>query len=63
MDETCYSFVQYSSGGLFRWVDNGCMSDVAWHAKATAQQLQERREEQKLRWSKGLDMLSLWDEF
>jgi hypothetical protein len=63
MDETRYSFVQYSSGGLFQWVDNGCMSDVAWHAKVTAQQLQERREEQKPRWSKGLDMLSLWDEF
>jgi hypothetical protein len=61
-DETRYSFAQYSSGGLFRWVDNGCMSDTAWHAKATPQQLQEREEERKLRWSKGLDMLSLWDE-
>jgi hypothetical protein len=39
-----------------------CMLDDAWHAKATAQQLQEREEELKLRWSKGLNMLSLLDE-
>ena len=63
MGETRYSFAQYSSGGLFRWVDNGFMKDDDWHAKATAQQLQEREEARKLRWSKGLDMLSLWDEF
>jgi hypothetical protein len=38
------------------------MLDDAWLAKAMAQQLQEREEERKLCWSKGLDMLSLCDE-
>ncbi|KIL54546.1 hypothetical protein M378DRAFT_54007, partial [Amanita muscaria Koide BX008] len=25
--ETRYSIIQYAAGGLFRWVENGCMTD------------------------------------
>ncbi len=33
--EERYSIVQYAAGGLFRWVENGFMSDAAWLEKAT----------------------------
>ncbi|KAK7014486.1 hypothetical protein VNI00_019329 [Paramarasmius palmivorus] len=42
--ETRYSLVQYSAGGLFRWVHNGGMSDKSFLATATPEQLSKREE-------------------
>ena len=39
--ETRFSIVQYVAGGLFRWVENGFMTDLEWHKVATASQVEE----------------------
>lgn len=54
------SLIQYSAGGLFRWVANGFKSDLAWHAKATDADLKQREEERKARWATALKQFSLW---
>ncbi|KAK7047533.1 hypothetical protein VNI00_006299 [Paramarasmius palmivorus] len=43
--ETRYSFVQYSAGGLFRWVHNGGMSDKTFLGEATPEQVAKREED------------------
>jgi len=58
MNETRYSVTQYSAGGLFRWVANGFMKDSNWLATASKAMIEERLEEKKTRWQKGLAMLS-----
>ncbi|KAF8200975.1 hypothetical protein BJ912DRAFT_843897, partial [Pholiota molesta] len=61
-EERC-SFVQFSAGGLFRWVENELQTEAAWSSKATAQMLELRAAQMQLRWSTGLQMLSRLDEF
>ncbi|KAF8325129.1 hypothetical protein F5887DRAFT_1085747 [Amanita rubescens] len=50
------SFVQYGAGGLYRWVENGFMSDKAWKAKATKEEQIERKRQQRQRWERGYGM-------
>ncbi len=50
------SIVQYTAGGLFRWVENGFMSNKAWEAKATEEERTERKRQQSQRWEKGCRM-------
>ncbi|KAF8332226.1 hypothetical protein F5887DRAFT_894582 [Amanita rubescens] len=57
-DETRYSIVQYSAGGLFRWVENGFMSDKEWLRTATHNQVKEREKDKEERWGKALKMFS-----
>ncbi|KAJ7763261.1 hypothetical protein B0H14DRAFT_2633759 [Mycena olivaceomarginata] len=58
--EECFSLIQYSAGGLFRWVDNGFKSDRTWLASATAKDV-ERREEKHWAWcAAALKKFSLW---
>ncbi|KAK7024187.1 hypothetical protein VNI00_016495 [Paramarasmius palmivorus] len=52
--ETRYSIVQYSAGGLFRWVANGGMSDKDFLSKATPGQLAKREQARKDRAKAGL---------
>lgn len=55
-DETRASFTQYSSGGLFRWVDNGFKTDV--ELKKDPKAYQAILEKRKGRWLEGLALLS-----
>lgn len=59
-NEEHFSFVQYSSAGLFRWVENGFMSDTDFDEKATPEQRRKRSDERKRRWQSGLKMFSRW---
>ena len=61
--ETRYSFTQYSASGLFRWVDNGFITDNKWLANASNVDKAQREEKQKTRWLEGLKMLSHISEF
>ncbi|KAJ7797700.1 hypothetical protein B0H14DRAFT_2618679 [Mycena olivaceomarginata] len=47
--EERYSLIQYSAGGLFRWVANGFRSDRSWLSSATEEDLEQREEERKAR--------------
>ncbi|KAF9479006.1 hypothetical protein BDN70DRAFT_807744 [Pholiota conissans] len=61
--EERFSFVQFSAGGLFRWVENEFQTETAWRSQATKEDLQLREVEIQNRWPKGLSMLSSIDEF
>ncbi|KAF8328770.1 hypothetical protein F5887DRAFT_897415 [Amanita rubescens] len=54
--EERYSIVQYVAGGLFRWVENGFMSDAAWEKKATDEEKKARKLQQSQRWANGYRM-------
>lgn len=60
--ETRFSIIQYASGGLYRWVHNGFMSEEDWLAKASFAELETRRQEQKQRWKESVKMFSQLDE-
>ena len=60
--EECYSFTQYSAGGLFRWVDNGFQNEDEFWSKL---QEHERAEEEVVMqnwWANGLSLFSTLDE-
>ncbi|KAJ6513459.1 hypothetical protein C8R45DRAFT_921091 [Mycena sanguinolenta] len=59
-DEERFSLIQYSARSLFRWVNNGFQSDLAWRAAATAADLVQREEERKARCRTALKKFSLW---
>ncbi|KAK7026651.1 hypothetical protein VNI00_015524 [Paramarasmius palmivorus] len=52
--ETRYSIVQYTAGGLFRWISNGGMSDKEFLSTSTAEQLAQRDQMRKDRARSGL---------
>jgi hypothetical protein len=56
------SFVQYTAGGLFRWVRNGFKTSAAWYSSASSTEKAEREAEDKMRWEQGLGMLSVIDD-
>ncbi|KAJ7186595.1 hypothetical protein C8R46DRAFT_1157887 [Mycena filopes] len=58
--ETRYSFTQYTAGSLFRWVNNGNRSDIAFFAGATTEDLEEREEQRAKRWENGIRMFKTW---
>ncbi|KAF9067442.1 hypothetical protein BDP27DRAFT_1225772, partial [Rhodocollybia butyracea] len=58
--EERYSFVQYSSTGIFCWVENGFQSNVDFESYATASQRSKRKDEQRGRWGSGLRMFLRW---
>ncbi|KAJ7232600.1 hypothetical protein B0H12DRAFT_1239586 [Mycena haematopus] len=55
------SFVQYTAGGLFRWVRNGFKTQEEWEMSASPEELAVRVEEQKGRWEEGIQMFSVID--
>jgi hypothetical protein len=55
------SFVQYTAGGLFRWVRNGFKTDESWERSASAEE-KKMREENQHRWDEGVQMYSVLDE-
>ncbi|KAJ7799450.1 hypothetical protein B0H14DRAFT_2388030, partial [Mycena olivaceomarginata] len=58
--EERYSLIQYSAGGLFRWVANGFKSDRSWLSSATEEDLEQREEERKARCATAVKKFSLW---
>ena len=60
--ESRYSIIQYASGGLFRWVHNGCMLERDWLSQASEEDLRKHQEERDLRWSKAVKMFTTLDE-
>nr|GAT50075.1 predicted protein [Mycena chlorophos] len=53
------SFIQYSAGGLFRWVDNGCRPNEVFENEACAEQKAAAAARAATRWIDGLDMLEV----
>ena len=60
--EKCFSIVQYVSGALCRWGENGCMTDKAWRKLATAEMKEQRQRDDEARSSKWLDRFTMYDE-
>jgi hypothetical protein len=56
------SFVQYTAGGLFRWVRNGFRTDENWGKSASAEEKAARQAEDGQRWEEGLKMYSCIDD-
>ncbi|KAJ7690453.1 hypothetical protein B0H14DRAFT_3532294 [Mycena olivaceomarginata] len=56
------SFVQYTAGGLFRWVRNKFQTDESWERSATKEEKITREEENKRRWEEGMKMYSVLDD-
>ena len=54
--ETRMSFTQFSAGGLFRWVDCGCMTQKDFEAKGGVLQKEGRE-----RWLEGLARFESWE--
>lgn len=61
--ETRYSIVQYAAGGLFRWVENGFMSDIDWQQRASENDIKQRKEERENRWRQASSMFMKLSEF
>ncbi|KAJ7021133.1 hypothetical protein C8F04DRAFT_1141838 [Mycena alexandri] len=59
--EKHFSFVQYTAGGLFRWICNGFKTDEAFENTGTREEKMERTKEAKTRWEKGVAMYSTVD--
>ncbi|KAG6826053.1 hypothetical protein H0H92_001295 [Tricholoma furcatifolium] len=61
-NKTRYSIIQYAAAGLFRWVENGFMSEEAWLAKATSDEIKEHTERQEKRWAEAAKMFTKLEE-
>lgn len=60
--ETRYSFIQYTTGHIFRFVDNGFRSDISFEAEASVEEIRRRDAEKKTRWERGVHMFSRWSD-
>ena len=57
--EIRYSMVQYAAGGLFRWINHGFMTEEAWKAKATLDDIRRDENERSNRWREAVKMFTL----
>ncbi|KAJ6550301.1 hypothetical protein B0H19DRAFT_1074163 [Mycena capillaripes] len=57
-----YSFTQYTSGGLFRWVEHGFCTEEEYFDSLTAPERKEEKELGHQRATEGADMFSTIDE-
>ncbi|KAJ7039992.1 hypothetical protein C8F04DRAFT_1084392 [Mycena alexandri] len=55
------SFIQYTAGGLFRFIRNGFKTDDAFELAAMKKEERERAQEAKSRWEEGVAMYSTLD--
>lgn len=60
--ETRYSFTQYTSGGLFRWVEQGFQPENLHMEGWTREQNEQERVEGARRWEEGIELFSMLDE-
>ncbi|KAJ3837447.1 hypothetical protein F5878DRAFT_539433, partial [Lentinula raphanica] len=58
--ETRYAMIQYSSGGLFRWRENGFKSDKAFLSQASPSELIDRQSARASRWKLALQKFTRW---
>ena len=56
--ETCYSFTQYTAGGLFCWVDQGYQMSSSYSAKLNKAQKLEEKVKGEGRWKMGVGLFS-----
>lgn len=61
-DESRYSIVQYAAGGLFRWAENGFMSEKRWLSQANEEDHQRHRERGENRWTDACSMFTTVEE-
>lgn len=57
--ETRYSFTQYTAGGLFRWVDDGCQSQKDAVEKLSPSEIRAREDAMKTRFTNGVSMMGV----
>ncbi|KAJ3846878.1 hypothetical protein EV368DRAFT_52094, partial [Lentinula lateritia] len=58
--ETHYAMIQYSSGGIFQWRDNGFQSDKSFLAKASTEECTEWESARLTRWKLSLQKFTHW---
>ncbi|KAJ3506660.1 hypothetical protein NMY22_g17177 [Coprinellus aureogranulatus] len=61
LHETRTSFTQYTSGSVFRWVDNGCRTESAFKVADPAG-YEQKMKEKATRWKNGLKLWSTVEE-
>ncbi|PPR02782.1 hypothetical protein CVT26_009393 [Gymnopilus dilepis] len=60
--ETRYSFAQYTAGGLFRWIEHGCMLSADFYASLSMEELEAVRQKDAERWEHGLSLFERVDQ-
>ncbi|KAJ7017059.1 hypothetical protein C8F04DRAFT_1280151 [Mycena alexandri] len=60
--ERRYSFTQYTSGGIFRWIEHGFQSEEAYFASLSPEERVKEREEARARWEGGASLFCTLDE-
>ncbi|KAJ7044284.1 hypothetical protein C8F04DRAFT_1250227 [Mycena alexandri] len=60
--EQRYSFTQYTSGGIFRWIEHGFQSEEAYFASLSPEERVKEREEARARWEGGASLFCTLDE-
>ncbi|KAM6490140.1 hypothetical protein JOM56_014459, partial [Amanita muscaria] len=56
--ETHFSIVHYAAGGLFQWVQNGCMTDKTLKEMEGCSGAEAQGENQGSRWAKAMGMFT-----
>ncbi|KAK0209543.1 hypothetical protein IW262DRAFT_1450768 [Armillaria fumosa] len=59
--ERCYSFTQYTAGGLFRWVDYSFRTSEDYWAALSAEECVQAEDECRKCWSFGLSLFTTLD--
>lgn len=60
-DETRVSFTQYTAGGIFRWIDNGCQLENSLKKK-NSKEFARLEHLKDSRWRDGLLLFSTMEE-
>ncbi|KAJ3727647.1 hypothetical protein C8R42DRAFT_572414, partial [Lentinula raphanica] len=60
--ETRYAFVQYTAGGLFRWIHHGFQTEEQWKMHASAPSLRQYERDRRNRVQTGYDRFSKYSE-
>lgn len=61
-NERRYSFTQYTSGGIFRWIEHGFQSEEDYFASLSEEEVSRERAEARGRWSTGVGYFSTLEE-
>jgi hypothetical protein len=62
LHEKHFSFVQYTAGGLFRWIHNGYMTDEDFLKNSMMVEKASREKAVETRWEEGVQMFSSIDD-
>ncbi|KAJ7703822.1 hypothetical protein B0H16DRAFT_1668372 [Mycena metata] len=61
-NECRYYFTQYTSGGIFQWIEHGFQSEEDYFASLSQEEVSRERAEARERWSKGVGYFSTLEE-